>query len=123
MKLRNDEELIINKVKKEDAKEMIEYLNLIGGESDNLTFGENGFNRSLEEEQNFIEELSKAKTSALLVGRINDEIVCTASIISPTKERLAHQCTIGMSVKKKYWNNGIATYLLSEVISFARENG
>ena len=34
--LNNGMELIIDKAKKEDAKDMVDYLKLIGGESDNF---------------------------------------------------------------------------------------
>ena len=123
MKLKNGEVLIIEKAKKEDAQKIIDYCNIVGGESDNLTFGGNGFHKTLEEEQSFIKDISTSKTNALLIGKVNDEIVCVGSIVSPSKERLLHQCNIGISVKKKYWNNGVATYLMNEIISFARQSG
>jgi len=123
MKLKNGEELTLEKAKKEDAQKILDYCNVVGGESDNLTFGENEFPKTLEEEQIFIENISTSKTNALLVGKINDEIVCVGSVVSQIRERLSHQCDIGISVKKKYWNNGVATHLMNEIISFARQNG
>ena len=44
MKLKNGKFIEIRKAKKEDAAELLDYLNLVGGESDNLTFGANEFN-------------------------------------------------------------------------------
>ena len=41
--LNNGKKLYIRQAKPEDAKKMIDYLNLVGGESNNLTFGKDEF--------------------------------------------------------------------------------
>lgn len=123
MQLKNDMVLQINKAIKTDAYEMIEYLNIVGGESDNLLFGANGFHMSVEAEENFIENLLDSNVSALLIGRIENEIVCTGSIMTAPKERISHQADLAVSVKKKYWGLGIGTHLMQTMISFAKRNG
>lgn len=37
-----EEKLIIRKARKEDSKALIDYTKIVGGESDNLTFGKEG---------------------------------------------------------------------------------
>ncbi len=123
VRLKNGLELTISKAKKEDAADIIEYLKLIGGESDNLLFGANEFDMSVADEENMIENFSKSTTSAILVGKINGEIVSITTLMSPRRERIAHQSEIAISVKKKYWNNGIATHMMNKAISFAKQNG
>ena len=123
MRLKNDMILQINKAAKGDAAGMVEFLNLIGGESDNLLFGANGFHMAAEAEEIFIENLLESDVSALLVGKIEDEIVCVGSIMTSPKERISHQAELSISVKKKYWGLGIGTYLMEAMISFAKRNG
>ena len=123
MILKNGMELIISRTKKEDAREIVEFLNIIGGESDNLTFGKNEFHMSVEDEEKYLEEVENSKTTAFFIGRIDGKIVCSCSLISPKRERLAHQATLGISVKKEYWNMGIATELMKVMIDFAKSNG
>lgn len=123
MKLRNNLELHIDKAKRSDAFKIIEYLNIVGGESDNLLFGANGFHMSVEAEENIIDNLSNSKTSALFVGKIEDEIVCVGSIMAPQKARIAHQADLAISVKKKYWHIGIGSQIINTMINFAKENG
>lgn len=101
MQLKNNMVLQINKAIKADAAEMVEFLNIVGGESDNLLFGANGFHMSVEAEENFIENLLDSNVSALLVGRIENEIVCAGSIMTSPKERISHQAELAVSVKKK----------------------
>ncbi|MEG0904332.1 MAG: GNAT family N-acetyltransferase [Lachnospiraceae bacterium] len=122
-KLKNDFDLYIEKAKRSDARQIIEYLNMVGGESDNLLFGLNGFHMSVEQEEIFIDNLSNSKTSALFVGKISEEIVCIGSILAPQKTRIAHQADLAVSVKKKYWNIGIGSALIIKMINFAKENG
>ena len=43
IKLKNGQNLILRKANGNDAEKMIEYLNTVGGESDNLLFGKNEF--------------------------------------------------------------------------------
>lgn len=123
MRLKNDMILQINKAAKGDAAGLVELLNLIGGESDNLLFGANGFQMTAEAEEIFIENLQESDVSALLVGKIEDEIVCVGSIMTSTRERISHQAELSLSVKKKYWGLGIGTYLMEAMISFAKRNG
>ncbi len=122
MKLKNGLILTIEKAKKEDAANIIEYLKLVGGESDNLLFGANEFSISVSEEENMIEQFSSSNTSAMFVGKIEDEIVSILTIMSPFRPRIEHQSEIAISVKKKYWNNGVASNMMNKAISFAKEN-
>ena len=40
--------IVIREAQIDDAEEMISYLNIVGGESDNLMIGPNGFNVQVE---------------------------------------------------------------------------
>ena len=121
MKPKNGYEIKITKASKEDAKDMIDYLNIVGGESNNLLFGKDEFHMTVEEEEQFIESLKDSVTSALFVGRISGELVCIGAIMSPARERISHQADISLSVKKNFWNIGIATLLMKEMIDFAKK--
>lgn len=123
MRLKNDMILQINKAAKGDAAGLVEFLNLIGGESNNLLFGANGFQMTTEAEEIFIENLLESDVSALLVGKIEDEIVCIGSIMTSPRERISHQAELSISVKKKYWGLSIGTYLMETMISSAKRNG
>lgn len=120
MKIKNGLELYIEKAEKEDAKQILDYLNIVGGESDNLLFGLNGFTMSVEAEENYIMDIHSSKSSALFVGKIDNEIVCVGSLSSPVRARIAHQGEIAISAKMEFWNLGIGTYLLKKIIDFAR---
>ncbi len=123
MKLKNGLELIIEKATRDDAQAVIDYFNIIGGESDNLPFGAEGTSVTLQEEIEYIETDNGSKTSVFMLGKINGEIVCSASLTSPSRMRFRHVTSLGIAIKKAYWAMGIGTVLMQMLIDFAKENG
>jgi RimJ/RimL family protein N-acetyltransferase len=121
--LKNGRELIIRKASKEDAKEILDYLNIVGGESDNLLNGAGGFDMTLEQEEEFIENANGSEASILLLGLIDNRLVCIGNISALTRERVAHIGEVGISVLKEYWGIGIGSCLMNEMISFAKKSG
>ncbi|MDO5521949.1 MAG: GNAT family protein [bacterium] len=121
MELKNGMSLTIQEAVKSDAQQIIEYLNTIGGESDNLLFGANEFDLSVELEENFIERAKQSPNSVVFVGRINDEIVCLGNAREYERKRISHIQELGVSVKKKYWGIGVGTCLMQALIQSAKE--
>lgn len=113
--------LVIRNAATEDAKKMIEYLNQVGGETDFLTFGKNEFHLSVEEEEAFIESTNHSDKNFLLVGTAGDQIVSVGSLQGMSRERISHRGEIAISVRKDYWNQGIGTKMLMELIKRGKE--
>ena len=72
------EDIIIEKAKPEDAEELLHILKIIGGETDNLTFGSEGLSATLKEEQIYLASLIDSASSAMFVARKNGRIVGNA---------------------------------------------
>ena len=51
------DKIIIREATAEDAKALIEYTKIIGGESDNLTYGSEGIPITLEQEKAFLDTM------------------------------------------------------------------
>ncbi|CCQ95911.1 Acetyltransferase [[Clostridium] ultunense Esp] len=115
--------LKISKAKKEDAEKVLEFLNIIGGESDNLLFGENEFkDMPVEKEMAIIEDINLSDKSVMYLGKIGEEIVSIGSLQGfINRTRIAHRGGLAISVKKKYWNQGIGTKMMEELITFAKD--
>ncbi|MDU5111846.1 MAG: GNAT family protein [Clostridium sp.] len=121
--LKNGKELILRKPIKEDAKNIIEYLNIVGGESDNLLFGAGEVTLSVGDEISFIESINKDNNSLMIIGLIDNEIVSVAQISSPNRKRIAHNSEIAISVKEKYWSIGVGSAVMGQLIKFASDSG
>lgn len=116
-----DNNIIITKAVPEDAEETLEYLKIIGGESDNLTFGAEGFPMTVEQEYKYIASMEGSKTKIMYVAKENGRIVGEASYNSYTRPRLKHRGEFGMSVLRSHQNRGIGTALLAKILEFARD--
>lgn len=119
----NDKKVIIRKVNKSDAKALIEYLNIVGGESNFLTFGAGEFDKSVEEEEKFIENVLNKENALFIVAEINGEIVGSLTFYGGLRERNAHVGEFGLSVFKKYWGNGIGKELITCLINWSKDSG
>ncbi len=122
IKLKNGKTAILRSPIKEDAQAMIDYLNIIGGESDFITFGKNEFSMSVEAEQDYIERINSMDNSKNVLIIIEDEIVGIASITSVQKERMKHNGTLGISIRKKYWGIGLGSEIMNYLIDWAKSN-
>lgn len=119
-KLKNNKYLILRKSTVCDAKDILEYLNCVGGESDYLLFGKDEFLLNIEEEKAYLRKMNKDNDSIMLLGIIDSEIISVSQVYRVEGERTKHNCEIGISVKKKYWRNGIGTIVMKELIGFAK---
>lgn len=109
----------IDKVSLEDAANMIDYLKRIGGESDNLSFGEEGLPISVEEERKYLQAVLNSKNSVILVAKEGDKIIGDCSI-NGHSGRFSHRGELGIAVIKDYWNTGIGSALMEKVIEIAK---
>lgn len=104
----------------DDAEKMLEYLRTVGSETDNLTFGADGYPITLEGEKKFLDFMLDSKTSAMFAAFDGDTIIGNISFSGNAVERLKHRGTIGLSVRRDYWHKGIGTTLLNKAIDFAK---
>ena len=121
--LKNGQSMIIRIPVPSDARDMIEYLNTVGGESDNLLFSKNEFELTVEQESAHIEKVNADPNILMIVGTVNGTIISAAQIHSPARKKIAHNCEVGISVRKEYWGKGVGTAIMGELIRHARESG
>jgi ribosomal protein S18 acetylase RimI-like enzyme len=122
VKLKSGEMLTLRKPCVEDAKNMIDYLNTIGGESDNLLFGKGEFRLNGEQEAEYIRNSLTDENGLMILGIIDGSIVSISTINSLGRKRIAHYSDLSISVKKDYWRKGIGSAVMEELIRFAAEN-
>lgn len=110
----------IMKATPSDAAELLEYLKVIGNESNNLTFGPDGVMMTLEEEQEFLAREMVSESSVTLVAKRDGRIIGNARFTGCTKARTRHRGDMGISVLKSEWGNGLGSRLMEALIDFAR---
>lgn len=105
----------------EDAGKLVEYMKIVGGETDNLTFGEEGLPVTIEQEEEFIKSIYGKKKSVQLIACKNGEIIGDGGL-NGLPRRMSHRANLFISVKKQYWNVGIGSRLMEKLIEYAKAN-
>ena len=123
LKLANGETVEIRYAITTDADELIEYLEKISGESDNLTFGPGEFGMSVEQEENFLDNISSQNNAIYLVAYSGPRIVGSLNFSGGSRPRIAHTGEFGVSVLKGYWGNSIGTELIRYLIDWCKQSG
>ena len=114
-------DIIIKRASPTDAAEILEYLKIVGSETDNLTFGKEGLPFTAEDEESYIAKIQSSCNDIMLVAKNNGKIVGTASL-TRFPRRMSHRGDFSVSVLKDYWNMGIGSRLISSILDFAKEN-
>ena len=106
-----------------DAAQLLSFLKAVGGESDNLSFGADRVPFCAEQEEHFLENLSKDSRSVMLLALDGETIVANGCIEGYKNLRFRHRCNLAISVRKPYWGNGIGSEMMRRLIAFAKESG
>lgn len=123
--IKTGEKIVIREVMPDDAEKLVPYLNIVGGESENLLIEENDFGMTVEEEREYIKSLNKKEDSIMILATAeNGEIISTAQLnrIS-TRSRAKHRAEIAISVKKDYWAVGVGTAMMQTLFDFGKSIG
>lgn len=80
----------------------------------------NGF--TAENEKEWIRGVRDSKNSLVISCYIDDEIAGNCDITFKTGSKTTHRATVGIAIRKKYWNIGIGTAMFNELIKAANEH-
>ena len=118
----NDRLFVIERARAEDAAALLEYLKIIGGETENLSFGPEGVPLSVEQERAYLQSQAESTDNAQYLAKVNGEIIGTASL-NRKHNRMRHRAEFGISLKKAWWGCGAASALAEAILAFAKESG
>ena len=114
--------LLIREIQPADAEKLIMFSKQVGGETDNLTFGADGFPITVEQEIARLQAMADDPKTIMYSAWREDELIATGSIHSMPR-RMAHRAELGLTVIKEEWNKGIGSLLLEQIIQFAKGIG
>ena len=106
-----------------DATAMLDYLRLVGGESDNLTFGAEGVGLTVAEEAALIARMRATTNALMLVATLKGGIVGALAFTGGTRPRIRHAGELGLSVARAHWGEGIGRALIESMLAWAAATG
>ena len=118
----NNSLFVIERAQAEDAAALLDYLKIVGSETENLSFGAEGVPLSLAAEQGYLRAQQESADNVQYLAKVNDEIIGTTSL-NRKPRRMSHRGEFGISLKKAWWGCGAASALMEAVLAFAKENG
>jgi RimJ/RimL family protein N-acetyltransferase len=106
----------------EDAQSFLAYLELVGGETDFLTFGAGEVGLTVESERKMIHLFTKR--GLMFVAEFNGEIVAGASLrVHGPRPRVKHFSELGISVLRSFWGQGLGTVMMEHTLGWAEDHG
>jgi len=123
IKLRNAATLTIREAKKEDAGQILEYVEKIAGETDFLNIGPGDFNLSLEDEEKYILSCLESPNGLFIVAEVAGTLVGSITFKGGDKSRIEHVGDFGCSILKEYWDLGIGSIMIETLIGWAKSSG
>ena len=118
----NNSLFVIERTRAEDAAALLDYLKIVGGETENLSFGAEGVPLDLEAEQDYLRSQCESADNVQYLAKVDGEIIGTASL-NRKPRRMSHRGEFGISLKKAWWGCGVASALMQEILKFAEANG
>lgn len=118
----SDKEVKIAHANPADAPKIIEYLKVVGNETDNLSFSGDSIVINELDEASLIVNISKMNNSCMILAWLGDQIIGIGSLEGLPSRRFSHRSSLGVSVRKDYWGLGIGTHLIDELIEYAYQH-
>ena len=123
-KLKDGRTLILRDPEESDAPEMVEYLKVVGRETDFLLCDENGIEGlTVEGEIDWIRATLAAKNTKMFVGTIDGEIILVCDVRAGGRARIAHCAGVAISIKRSCWHVGVGSIAMQAMIDFAKSTG
>lgn len=107
-----------------DAAKMLEHLRLTSGETDNMARYADEITMTEEAEREFLNKLAASERGFMVAAYVDGELAASAGVNPAAPyERYAHRGEFGISIKQRFWNIGIGTAVMKEIIAAARLAG
>jgi RimJ/RimL family protein N-acetyltransferase len=121
--LKDSRECLIRGMVEDDAEELCEFLPKTHIESDFLNYLPGEFDKTVEQEREFIREHNAKPCSISMTAVAEGRIVAVAGGASPEQRRYVHHAECGLVVLKEFWGAGLGRELMECLVEWARQAG
>ncbi len=121
--LKDGRKALIRSPRDEDIPGMLEYLRVSAGETDFLLrYPEECGKYTAEGEKELFDRINGSDNEAMLVCLVEGKIAGNCQISWSRGLKTRHRASVALAILKEYWNQGIGTRLLRELIRNAEKN-
>lgn len=124
IKLKDGTTCILRSPNEHDAEKMIEYLKMTSEETHFMVRYSEEINITIDREIEILKDNLNSSQNMMIGAFVNNELAGNAGISCVRNHiKLKHRAVFGISIKEKYWNNGIGNALIKEIIEQAKQIG
>lgn len=116
-------ELLIREAEPGGDAELVTLLNRVSLETDFTSLDREGILLTDTEMELFLDKQARSENQITLLALLNDEIAGLVNITADQRKRVRHIGDLFIVIGKKYWNNGLGSLLLEEVVEWAQASG
>ena len=107
----------------EDAQEIVDFYNYVGGETSYLSFEKDEYPLNVEEQIEDIKSTNASPINEMILAIVDGKIIGIGTINSSNKIKARHCGELGIVVAKKYHGQGIGSTIIQKLIDWAKANG
>lgn len=118
--LKNGRTCLLRCPEEGDAEVLLDYLRTTSGETPYMVREPEEIRASVEEEMEFIRKNREDPRALMLAAFVDGELAGNCSFTGVAKcSRMGHRCTVGISLYRDFWRQGIGTALMGEILDAA----
>lgn len=106
----------------EDAEEIVDFYNYVGGETSYLSFEKDEYPLDVEAQRESIKATNESCINKMLLAVVDGKIVGIGTISSSHKIKSRHCGELGIVVAQAYQGKGIGTSIINQLIDWAKQN-
>lgn len=124
IELKDEKICILRSLNEHDAEKMIEYLKITSEETHFMIRYSEEINITIDKEIEILKDTLNSNKDIVIAAFVNNELSGNEGISCARNHiKLKHRAVFGISIKEKYWNNGIGNELIREIIEQAKQMG
>jgi ribosomal protein S18 acetylase RimI-like enzyme len=122
--LKNGQVAILKSPEGEDAEQLLNYMKIMSGETNNVLRYPEEVTFTVEEERDHIINTLNEERNFDIAAFIDGKLVGNCGIFCmDTKIKIRHRTNLGIAILKDYWGIGIGDILMKHCMEQAKENG
>ena len=122
VKIKNGRKITLREPVENDAKEIIEFYNIVGGETKFLSFGEGEYKVSEDEQKNTIKSINESNNNTMVLATYDSKIIAIGTISSNQKKKGKHVGILGIVIKEEFCNFGLGRIMMEYLIDWCKDN-
>ncbi|MEH6941054.1 GNAT family N-acetyltransferase [Bacillus sp. JJ722] len=107
----------------DDAQDIVQFYNYVGGETTYLSFEKDEYPLNADEQAKSIKSMVEQENCIMILALTNNQIIGIGTITSSNKIKSRHSGELGIVVQKDYQGKGVGSQIIQQLIDWTKSNG